>query len=358
MSNVNIKIPISVFCTLPGDKSRTLFRQLPETFHKNGIVFFSKCAVTDEDTQISRRLTGGIALLESGELCFKREDNIRKSLSELFNLRESGQIPPFDHILIETREPTDSVQICQDLASDQQASERYYLNGLVCLIHDNINMNGVSINNLILLADIIILATNDSVCGMQIAKLKTKLKSINCHAKQILLNKVYGPEDLYIAKEASSTLRRQILIRPGLQGHKTNQALEQGDHLFFTRKSAALSDEYPAGSPADHARDTQDEESNNLTIYPESISNADQFLKILINLASNRESGILNIRGIFRIENLPQSIQIQRIRNIVEPFEVLENWPGEDQRNKLIFFGSKLNYSMISKAMINFTDDL
>ncbi len=362
MSNVNIKIPVSVFSSLPGGKSRSLFSQLPETFHKNGLVFFSECAVTDNDAHISRRLTGDIALLKSGVLCFKREKCIRESLSELFDLRESGEIPPFDHILIETGEPADSVQMCQDLTSDQQTSERYYLNGLVCLIQANINMNEVenqrSITNLILLADIIVLAANDSVCGTTIAKLRTKLKSINCHARQILLSKVYGPEDLYIAKEASSTLRRQILIRSGLQGHKTTQVLEQEAPSFFTRKSTDIPAGELGGSPADRVRDTQDEESNNLTIYPESIPNADQFLKILINLASNRDSGILNIRGIFRIENLPQSIQIQRIRNIIEPFEILENWPGKDKRNKLIFIGSKLNYSMISKAMINFTDAL
>lgn len=296
----------------------------------NAAVVINEFGEVGLDHKLAAQSDDTIMVLENGCLCCTVFGDLVATLNSLYHARENGEIPKFDHVLIETSGLADPSPLSQAFLSDPTLAGLYRLGTVISTV-DAINGPGtldrhVESARQIALADAILI---------------TKLDLLD----------TAGVEEA----EAALTARLRCL-------NPAAKILRADGPLFRFESLLRNSNSYSAGSEADirnwlnaaayeQNRNKNDDEHIHAHDRPHNLHEITSYcfvrdspiprkaLELLLNaLQQNLGPNLLRVKGIVCVAEEPdRPAVIQGAQHLLHNLSWLDRWPDADRQSRIVF---------------------
>jgi len=282
---------------LGSGKTTLLNRLLRHPDMATAAVLINELGDVGVDNLIVDRLDEDVVLLESGCVCCSVRDDLTAALLRLHQRAESGELPDFDQVVLETTGIADPASILQLLMSDALICARYHLGTVTtvvdaCFAPANIDAVPEAARQ-VLMADRLVISKSDMVEQSAIDSLRDRLANLNPTASRHL------SEDVDPATLFDVTDQRDARIPSSLVNHGQRYS------TFQLRWSEAV--------------DWRDLET------------------WIEGLLSARGEDLWRIKGLLNIRGEPQPLVFQSVQHSVYTPTKLAQWPGDGPRSELTF---------------------
>jgi G3E family GTPase len=303
------------------------------------------------DHDLIETSTEAMVLMRSGCLCCEVRGDLAKTLTDLRDRRETGEIV-FDRIVIETTGIADPGPIVQTLVMDPELSYDMTLDGVLTTADAATGSRALDRQfeavQQIAMADRIILTKTDLVTPSQLAAFETRLATLNPGAARFKAD--HGridPSLLFGLAPRMDTQRKQMLDwvaaaptkpkLPPLSGLKTTNphSVSQSHGLF----GGAIR------PPSHDGRIT----SQSIEIAdPISPVIFDLWLESLMNTAAN---DILRLKGVVHVEGMAKPFALHGVQHIFHPPIPLSHWPADDTTTRIVVIGRDLPPGYLDESL-------
>lgn len=290
-----------------------------------------------------------IMVLENGCLCCTVFGDLIVTLNTLWYRRDAKEIPPFDHVVIETSGLADPAPVVQAFFSDPTLAGLYRV-GKVIVTVDAVNGPGTLDRHVesvrqVALADYILITKLDLVDAGERsateAALVERLREINPAAR---INRIDDPSLDVIG----------LLANPGPDPTKSDQ--QARDWLNLPAYQADDHDHHDHDHDHDdHHHQHRDDIASFAFIRDEPTSK--YALQLLLNsLEHNLGPNLLRVKGLINVREMPdQPAVIQGAQHLLHNITWLERWPDEDRRTRIVFITQNIEKKVI-EDMIGMLD--
>jgi len=329
--------PITILTGFLGSGKTTLLnRALRDPAMANTAVVINEFGEVGLDHMLAAQSDDTIVVLENGCLCCTVFGDLVTTLNNLYHAREAGEIPRFDHVVIETSGLADPSPLIQAFLSDPTLAGLYRIGSVVATV-DAVNGPGTLDNHVesvrqIALADHILITKLDMVAQTQgkqgkeaEASLTARLRRLNPAAK---ISRIDDP-----AFDIGDLLRAE--------------GLDPADGKADARAwlNAAAYEQHDAHEH-DHDHDHDDHDHHHLHdrdiasfCFTRDAPIAREALRLLLDaLQQNLGPNLLRVKGIVNVAEEPdRPAVIQGAQHLLHNLSWLERWPDADHRSKIVF---------------------
>jgi G3E family GTPase len=338
--------PVTILTGFLGSGKTTLLnRALRDPSMANTAVVINEFGEVGLDHMLAAQSDDTIMVLENGCLCCTVFGDLVTTLNNLYHAREAGEIPRFDHVVIETSGLADPSPLIQAFLSDPVLAGLYRIGGVVATV-DAVNGPGTLDNHVesvrqVALADHILLTKLDLVDRAQVkeaeASLIARLRRLNPAAKILRIDDSPHPVAAPLAGEA----------RVGVGALLRAEGLDPADAKADARawlNAAAYEQDHAHHHDHDHDHDDHDHHH----LHDRDIASfcfiretpiAREALRLLLDaLQQNLGPNLLRVKGIVNVAEEPdRPAVIQGAQHLLHNLSWLERWPDADHRSKIVF---------------------
>jgi len=260
-------------------------------------------------------------LLENGCICCSIRGDLVDTLLDLFRKAESGEIPRFDRILIETTGIADPVPIVQTLDSEPAAADHCRLDHVVTVVDGVLGLRQLEeydeVAAQVAVADILLISKSDLAEEGDRQRLGDALAAINPAGRiQSMANGVVNPDDFFGDPTASGQRARRTDM-PAVHGHG------KGHHHGSISTCSIVCE--PAIEEA-----------------------ALRFwLRMIVTL---RPYALLRAKGYVNIRGADRPLLVQTVGPVVSPPEFVTAWPDGRVETRLVLIFRDLNPAQIRES--------
>lgn len=271
------------------------------------------------DHLLVAQISENIVELRGGCLCCTVRADLVLTLRELHEKRLLGDIPAFDHVIVETSGLADPLPLLHTLMANPPM-RRYFTPDAVITCVDQVNFLRTLQEDPIAarqveMADVVLLTKGDLASDDQRAATLARVRRLNASAA--VLDNTAGDVD-------PTRLFRRGLFEPG-------------------RSMQSVRGWLRAGQPAGEAHHGTRPASHVITAaQPVSFAGLSVFLNRVTNLMRD---DILRIKGLACVSGGPQQgpLIIHAVREKFYPLQWLGDWPDADRTTRLVFIGRQLD---------------
>ncbi|MCI5049003.1 MAG: GTP-binding protein [Rickettsiales bacterium] len=355
MPDLNNPIPISVITGFLGSGKTTLLSALlKHDGMKNTAVIINEFGEVGLDHALIEKSDDNIVELQSGCICCTIRGDLHKTLQELQQKRASGDIPPFDKLLIETTGFADPVPIIHMLMSMQDLIRSYILDGVVTVVDAVNGMHTLDTHpesvKQAAMAERIILSKTDLADESAIQDLIKRLEILNPTAELIQADHgdvapsalfglgAYDPHNM--TQDVGEWLKHEAHHQEKHHGHDHHHEHDhEHDHSHHHHDVNRHSEEIQAFS----------------FVYDQSV-----YLQVLL-MALDYLSGVdnadlLRVKSILHVKDSDKPAVIHGVQRVFHPVQWLEEWPDDDRRSKLVFITRNIRKEQIEEFLRKFMD--
>ena len=300
------------------------------------------------DYDLIERSDESVVQLENGCLCCSVKSDLIDTFRDLHMLRQSGEVPKFDRVVVETTGIADPGPVLQIILTDPLVSTCYALDGVVTLI-DVINGEETLDNfnesvHQAAIADRIILTKTDLLGGNErenrLTRINNRLQKLNPRAiiyqsqeRKLSPSDVFGNGLLdtdAIKKDIASWQQFDSDI-PDVDG-------EHSDHSHHSEHS-------------DHSHHTHDPLINTFCLIRDEAISIDTLRLFLEALSREAGPDLLRVKGIVNVAERPETpAVIQGAQQIFHSLKWLADWPSDDRRTRIIFITRGMDKAYIEDS--------
>ncbi|SDA51226.1 GTPase, G3E family [Pseudomonas sp. NFACC15-1] len=314
------RIPVTLLTGFLGSGKTTLLRELlADTRMARTAVIINEIGEVGLDHLLVGTLDDDAVLLKSGCVCCTMKSEFGDTLKSLFNRRESGVLPNFNRVIVETTGLADPVPLVKLLLGDEGLVSRFRLQAVVTTVDCQIgaleHRPRVERDRQIGIADHLVLTKTDLVSTDTLVGITKKLRDLypdkpitNGRVQQDIFSLLLENQQQPLAKEMLLRLR-PTHFQPSLSV-STSTHNHKGVHTF------CLSADEPIK-------------------WAVAIS----FLRWLARTYSHK---LLRMKGILNIMESDKPIIVQGVEHYLFPETSLEAWPGNLRSTQLIIIGDGL----------------
>jgi G3E family GTPase len=284
------------------------------------------------DHMLAAQSDDTIMVLENGCLCCTVFGDLVTTLNNLYHRREDGEIPRFDHVVIETSGLADPAPLIQAFLSDPTLAGLYRIAAVIATV-DAVNgphtldehiesVRQVALADQIFITklDLVDLAkakADEDALAARLRRLNPAAKISRIDAQSFDLGAVLRSDDLAPGGETSS-------VRAWLNASAYEQ---QADHGH---------DHHHDGAHDHHHLHDRDIASF-CFIRDEPIPR--EALRLLLDaLQQNLGPNLLRVKGLINVAEEPERpAVIQGAQHLLHNLTFLERWPDADRRSKIVF---------------------
>lgn len=302
-------IPVSVITGFLGAGKTTLLRQvLRDPRHADSAVVVNEFGEIPLDHELVAASEEILLSTSTGCLCCLVRSDLNATLLDLLRRRETGQVPPYSRVLIETSGLADPAPILHALMTDKAVAATHRLESVVTLV--------------------------DALHGAATLARHPEAQRQAMLADRILLTKPDLAPDTAPLAEQLHRLNAAAPIRAAAHGSASpDWLLAPGQHAADPAALAAWLE--TAGHAARHSPGLAC-----IAIEREAPIPALVLTLWLQGLAEHAGARLLRLKGLVRIAEAPERpAAIHAIQHVAHPPEWLEHWPSADRRSRIVLIG-------------------
>ena len=278
------------------------------------------------------------AILDNGCVCCTVRSDLLDTLNRLAGRDRSDDLPKIRRIVIETTGLADPVPILHSIMAEASLQRHYHIDGVVTTV-DAANGAATLENHeaaikQIALADRLLITKTDLVNGSGVENLKARLQAICPTATcQVIAHGEISAADILGAR-APAGMRDSEDIRKWF-AHEAATA----DH---TQHSACSSVHNP-----------HDVQSYSFAINaPVDWQSFNKWLEFVVAL---KGEDLLRLKGLVNVAQKPgKPMLIHGVQHVFHPPEMLDEWPSDDERTRLIFIVRNIPRDAMKRSLIKF----
>jgi G3E family GTPase len=329
--------PVTILTGFLGSGKTTLLnRAMRDPAMAKTAVVINEFGEVPLDHVLAAQSDDTIMVLENGCLCCTVFGDLVTTLNNLYHRREDGDIPRFDHVVIETSGLADPSPLIQAFLSDPTLAGLYRIAAVIATV-DAVNGphtldEHVESVRQVALADQIFITKLDLVDPAKAkaaeAALTARLRRLNPAAK--------------ISRIDAQTFNIAAVLR--------SDALAAGgetDHVRAWLNAAAYEqrDDHAHGHSHDHhdhgAHDhhhLHDRDIASFCFIREQPIPREALRLLLDALQQNLGPNLLRVKGLINVAEEPERpAVIQGAQHLLHNLTFLERWPDADRRSKIVF---------------------
>lgn len=355
------QIPVSLLTGFLGSGKTTLLnRLLKRPDMGETAVIVNEFGEVGLDHLLMESGSEDMTVLNSGCLCCTVRGDLIETMGRLFIRRAKGEVPAFKRLLIETTGLADPAPVLHTLMTDPLLAARYRLDSVIATV-DAVNGQSTLDNHeeavkQAAVADRLLLTKTDLATPEQVATLTARLKALNPGAPLLeVRNGDIAPAELFNAglynpETKTADVRgwlREEAFAAAHGGHDHHHDHDHGDEHHH----------HGAGHGQDpHDVNRHDEQIRAFCLVLEQPLPWQAVTSALDALVSYRGPDMLRLKGILNVEGSDKPVVVHGVQHVFHPPAMLDEWPDEDRRSKLVFITRNIERGTIERLFAAFTD--
>lgn len=286
-----------------------------------------------------------IMVLENGCLCCTVFGDLVGTLNTLYHRREAGEIPPFDHVVIETSGLADPAPVAQAFLSEPTLAGLYRVGSVIVTV-DAVNAAGTlerheeSVRQ-VALADHILITKLDLVAAEERAAAATALTE---RLRQI------NPAATIRAIDDPTVDAVALLAAPGLDPTESDTAAKQWLNLAAYEHH----DDHDHDHDHEHDHDHHHHDSDiaSFAFIREEPTSRYALQLLLSALEQNLGPNLLRVKGLVNVADEPdRPAVIQGAQHLLHNISWLDRWPDADRRTRLVFITQNIDRASVEEMI-------
>jgi G3E family GTPase len=270
-----------------------------------------------------------MVLLDTGCLCCTVRGDLVETLADLYGKRSTGVIPAFRHLLIETTGLADPVPVLQTIVGDETLRRVYRLQDVVTLVDavhgaSQLDLHSESVKQAAV-ADTLVISKTDIASPSALALLTERLRAINPGA------------------ELHAVVRGRIQPAVLLRAHVYDPCARGPEVERWLNSSGYAAHEHGA-----HEHEQNGNGIRAYSMYRDQPIRRAGLLMWLDMLSGLRGANLLRVKGVLNVEGDP--VLINAVQTVVHEPVVLDAWPTEDRRSRLVFIARDMEREEIERT--------
>jgi G3E family GTPase len=311
--------PVTLLTGFLGSGKTTLLRRLlADPALSDTAVIINEFGEVGIDHLLVERLDDQMVLLSSGCVCCTVRGELASAMRDLHSRRETGLLPAFRRLVIESTGLADPFPVLSTLKADPVLRHHFRAAGVVTTV-DAVNGLGqldryVESARQAAIADVIVLTKTDIAEEAAIAGIVARLGALNPSAR--LMN---GAEQSLDAKALLSLL-------------------EAGGSGWF--KAIAETPSQTAAHAGIRA----------FSIVVDELLDWTAFGVWLTMLLNRHGTNILRVKGILALADEERPVAVHGVQHLVHAPMHLKRWPGKDRRSHIVFIVEGISPELIRRS--------
>ena len=330
--------PVTILTGFLGSGKTTLLnRALRDPAMAHTAVVINEFGEISLDQALAATSDDTIMVLENGCLCCTVFGDLVATLNRLYHAREAGEIPRFDHVLIETSGLADPAPVLQAFLSDPTLAGLFRVGAVIATV-DAVNgpetldrhiefVRQVALADHILITKLDLLGPQDAAARE--TELTDRLRRLNPAARILRI------DDPHPRRRHAAAPNRPRSGRPesrceGLAQCRRLRAADHHDHAGHDHADHDHADHPHHGL---HDRDI----ASFCFIREQPIPR--EALRFLLDaLQQNLGPNLLRVKGLIHVAEEPdRPAVIQGAQHLLHTLSWLDHWPDADRRSKIVF---------------------
>jgi G3E family GTPase len=308
---------------LGSGKTTLLQRLLCDPALSDTAVLINEFGEIGLDHHLLERIDEAMVMLQSGCVCCTIRGELSAAIKDLHSRRESGVLPPFRRLIIESTGLADPFPILSTVRSDPVLQHHFCLGNVI--------------------------TTVDAVNGAQQLDARSETVKQAAVADRLVLTKT----DLAAAEVTDRLMQRLRHINSAAPLWRAAEDEFDADALFSGEDyEARQSFDADDTEPSDHHRHADDIRTLALSI-DEPIDWA-RFSIWLTMLLNRHGEALLRIKGIVNVAGGHTPVAVHAVQHLVHTPRHLAAWPDADRRSRLVFIARGVDPAMIERSFLAF----
>ncbi len=329
-------IPVNVLTGFLGSGKTSLLQRLVRAPQMaRTAVLINEFGEIGLDHLLLEAVDEGTVVLQSGCVCCTIRGDLRDAIRDLYGKRESGAVPYFDRLVIETTGLADPAPIVSTLMADPMIRHHFRLGNVVTTVDGQHGVLHLADNpesaKQAAVADRLVITKTDIADADGVAAVRRALAAINPTAG------VYDG--------AHDALDPDDLLRADVYDPATKAAEVQ----------RWLQDEAP-GTAHGHAHDPNrhDRDIHAFSIVEDRPLDWSAFGLWLTMLLNRHGDRVLRVKGILNVIGTSAPVVLHGVQYTVHPPVHLPDWPSKDRRSRIVFIVRGLDEAAIRRSLMAF----
>jgi len=277
------------------------------------------------DHELVSAVSENIVLLDGGCLCCSIRGDLVETLYDLLERRLSGDIAPFDRVVVETTGLADPTPIFHTLMTDQMLAGQFRLQGIVSTIDAAVGLATLdrqpeSVKQ-VALADCVLLTKTDLASLQDITALEERIASLNPAAPIVHVRNGDLEPDVFLDLASFDTVEKDNLVQTWLNADAYGSVHSDAAAI----NSACL-----------------------ILDRPIPLAILDLWLDALI---SQQGPDLLRMKGVINVEGKSGPVLIHGVQHIFHPPRDLDEWPSDDHRSRIVLIARNLGKKRLESSL-------
>lgn len=354
--NNNSPIPVSILTGFLGAGKTTLLNKLLSDPGMAGMaVIINEFGEIGLDHLLVETADDNIFEMAAGCLCCTIRGDLVDTLIQLIEKRDTGEVMPFDRVVIETTGLADPAPVLHTVMNHPYLLQRLRLEGVITVVDafngpDTLDTHEEAVRQ-VAVADRIVLTKADLLTGVagenQLFDIIGRLRKLNPAARLLEVVRDVSPERLF-----NAGLYDPDSKSPDVARWLAADAYEVPERAARGRRRRNH----------DHGHHHHDVNRHDDHIRAFSIANDKAislwgFELFLELLRSYHGPNLLRVKGIVKLEDdEDRPMVIHGVQHVFHPPARLDAWPDDDHRSRLVFITKDIERSELDKLFQAFTD--